>query len=1074
MTIKCIPIKEVYFDSVSGFRVLACEPLENNMDVKMNKYGNFTVSGSNINFKLKVPILLELQEKEDSKYEGEYSCVGYGGVEIANETITIPQEQEESILRQFMTKGQANNVLKAYPNFVEMILNGKAEEIKVDKIHNVGDFRFSEYVKKIEDNCDLIFFNKECWKFGINKEADIDRIRKRFKKAEQFVESFNKNPYGTMCDELGFGFEKIDHIVLNSFPELENSKIRCKYFCIDMLKMVELSGDTKINPNVISRYIKEYLPELFPHVVDVIKNDERFYYDNKTKFCSLRHTWRQEVNIAEHIKHRLEKDKTVGKCNKNFIEQFRELGVMNLTDEQMRILEIMDTGNIAVLTGPGGCVDCDTEFFTGYGWKRIADYTRGDKVLQYNENGTAKLVDPVQYVKKPCNNLWHFETKYGCNQTLCDEHRIVYWSQKGKQHECNIKDIIKKQSVPNINGWEGRFKTTFNYGGKGISLTDAEIKVMCAVICDGNFPQKRTNNYCRFHIKKDRKKERLRKIFTEANIKWTEAISAAEGYTDFYIYAPRQEKEFTEYWYNCNNRQLQVICDNILFWDGNINKTKTGKERKRFSTNVKTTAEFIQFAYTACGYRATINIRDRSGQKYLTCGKWYTRKSVEYTVNITDRTFIGLCSDCRDGHKKTQIVQVPTADGFKYCFTVPSGMLVLRRESCIFITGNCGKSASTKALIRMLEEKNKSYTLLAPTGVASKVLRQMTGRRTSTIHMLLACQGLVGEYVIIDEFSMVSVSLLSALFDYIGKNRKIVFVCDENQLPSIGAGNVIHDIISANVVPTAKLTKVFRYKSSGIVTNVTDVRNGQFNNAEKEYSDFNFIQASSNITEQILKQYQHYLDMGYKKEDILILSPFRVTDSGSHAINNIIQKKYNNHPETEAKIKVDGFDVYFKIGDRVINTKNNYHMLKWDIESGGYEFYEDEKGEIFYEEMPVYNGDLGNVVDVRNDEEGKIQVIVEWSEGIGCVEGPKIHDLLLGYCISIHKSQSAQAKCVIVVINRKGRDNFINRNILYTGLSRAQEQLSVIANQDIIENALKLQANLTRETWLEELLKSIN
>lgn len=740
MTIKCVPIKEIYFDSVSGFRVLACEPLENNMDVKMNKYGNFTVSGSNINFKLKVPILLELQEKEGSKYEGEYSCVGYGGVEIADEIITIPQEQEESILRQFMTKGQANNVLKAYPNFVELILNGKAEEIKVDKIHNVGDFRFSEYVKKIEDNCDLIFFNKECWKLGINKEADIDRIRKGFKKAEQFVESFNKNPYGTMCDELWFGFEKIDYIVLNNFPELKDSKIRCKYFCIDMLKMVELSGDTKVNPNVISRYIKEYLPELFPHVVDVIKNDERFYYDNKTKFCSLRHTWKQEVNIAEHIKHRLSLNENNVNCDKNFVEKFILANDMNLTEEQIKILRIMDNGWIGVLTGPAGS----------------------------------------------------------------------------------------------------------------------------------------------------------------------------------------------------------------------------------------------------------------------------------------------------------------------------------------------GKSFSTKALIRMLEEKNKSYTLLAPTGVASKVLRQMTGRKTSTIHMLLACQGLVGEYVIIDEFSMVSVSLLSALFDYIGKNRKIVFVCDENQLPSIGAGNVIHDIISANVVPTAKLTKVFRYKSSGIVTNVTDVRNGRFNNAEKEYSDFNFIQTKSDTIEQILKQYQHYLDMGYKKEDILILSPFRVTDSGSHAINNIIQKKYNNHPETEAKIKVDGFDIYFKIGDRVINTKNNYHMPKWDIESGGYEFYEDEKGEIFYEEMPIYNGDLGNVVDVRNDEEGKIQVVVEWSEGIGCVEGPKIHDLLLGYCISIHKSQSAQAKCVIVVINKKGRDDFINRNILYTGLSRAQEQLSVIANQDIIENALKLQANLTRETWLEELLKSIN
>ncbi len=1001
-----MPVRDLYFNPMNGYRIIACETIDDRSNIELNRYGNFTISGNNLaSYKLGQPILLEIEPKENAKYQGEYKCLGYGGIKIEHETsnITIDPSQERAILLQFMSMGQADNVLEAYPNFVEMVLNGRANEFDTNKIYNVGKVRIAEYIDKVKNNCDMIFFNKDCWAIGIDKEADIERIKQVFGKSNLFISAFQNKPYETLCDDLEFDFNKADRIVLKNFSFLEDSYERCKYFCIDMLKVNEQSGDTRINPNIISRYLKANMPILYPYIVDVIKHDDAFYYDDKLKFCSLKSTYMAEKNIADNIKHRLKLNESSGEYDEEFIEQFRTIGDMSLTDEQMKILKLMDKGWIAVLSGPGGCVDCDTEFFTGYGWKRIADYTQGDKVLQYNEDSTAELVDPVRYIKEPCNNLWHFETKYGINQTLCDEHRIVYWSRKGKQHECNIKDIIEKQSIPNATGWEGRFKTSFKYGGKGIDLTDAEIKVMCAVICDGNFPKKSTNNYCRFHIKKDRKKERLREIFTDANIEWHEATSAAEGYIDFYIYAPRREKEFTEYWYDCNNHQLQVICDNILFWDGSTNKTKTGKERKQFSTNIKSTAEFVQFAYTACGYRATIGTRDRSGQKYFTCGKWYTRKSVEYNVIITDRIFVGICSDYRAKHKKTQITQVPTVDGFKYCFTVPSGMLVLRRKDCIFITGNCGKSASTKALIRMLEAKGKSYTLLAPTGVSAKVLKNMTGRHASTVHMFLARQEPAGEYIVVDEASMLTVALLSKLFSYIGESTKVVFVCDENQLPSIGAGNVVHDLIHSGKVPVAMLTKIFRYNSSGIITNVTDVRQGNFSHADEEYDDFVYMEANAHIEDQLLWQYQNYLDQDYKMDDILILSPFRVGDFGSHAINNIIQENYNNHPKTEAEIKVDGITICFKVGDRVINTKNNYNAIRWDVERNSYEYVEDDEGNLEVNTTAIYNGDLGKIVDVRKSQDNIIQVIVQWDDAITCVEGTEINNLLLGYCVTIHK-----------------------------------------------------------------------
>lgn len=349
---------------------------------------------------------------------------------------------------------------------------------------------------------------------------------------------------------------------------------------------------------------------------------------------------------------------------------------------------------LTLVTGTAGCVDCDTEFFTGTGWKRIADFQDGDKVLQYNEDGTTSLVYPSVYHKYKCDKLWHFETKYGLNQTLSDEHTVCYKINKDHNKVRNKQfSEIKKAHEENKIGFTGQFITSFGYSGSGIDLTDEQIKIMCAIICDGSFyydnrskdySYRPSNNTCRFHIKKDRKKEKLRTLFAECNLEYREVQSAEPSYTDFYITAPRHEKEFTEYWYNCNQHQLQVICDNVLFWDGHEDGI-----RKTFSSNVKSTATFIQFAFSACGYRARLRVKDRSGQEYFTCGKFYTRKSIEYIVNISKRNLPTLCNE----RKKVPITEYRTKDGFKYCFTVPSHMWIMRREGCIVVTGNCGKSS---------------------------------------------------------------------------------------------------------------------------------------------------------------------------------------------------------------------------------------------------------------------------------------------------------------------------------------------------------------------------------------------
>lgn len=884
-------------------------------------------------------------------------------------------------------------------------------------------------------------------KYKIYSTRKFNTIHRIYTSPAEFEAKARAEPYETIYRFLNKTFKSADELILQLFPDMRKSAERCKWCCFYLLKQNESNGHTRLNASALFQQVNQYYPEVLDFVFEVVTNDGLFYYDADSKWVSIARTYENERLIADNILRRIANPA----IDKMDWKAYNKVGDIELTDEQMGLLEAVCNNSIVMLNGSAGCVDCDTEFFNGNGWKRIADYKDGDKVLQYNDDGTAELVGPLAYIKKPTDYLWHFETKYGVNQTLCDEHNIVYWSPKKVRHECKIFDIINAQ-LNKKGGWDGRFKTTFAYGGSGIDLTDEQIRVMCAVICDGSFyshVKEQNDSYyrCRFHVKKERKHERLRLLFSRANIEWREVKSAAEGYIDFYINAPMRTKQFDAYWYNCSQHQLQVICDEVMFWGGNTNTTKAGTIRNRFSTAIKETAEFLQFAFSACGQRATISVNDRSGQQYLTCGKWYTRKSIEYNVVTTNRTEVGICYDGRVNHIRTMPQQVPTIDGYKYCFTVPSHMLVLRRNGNIFITGNCGKTSTVQALTKMLDDNLKFFTLLAPTGIAAKRLKQVTGYPASTIHKFLAINGSVGDFLIIDEMSMVGVDLLATLFSRVPKKTKIILICDEAQLASISCGNIVKDIIDSDVMPIVNLTKVFRYGTSGLSTIATDIRTGKPISADMNFDDCSIVPISHKPLDDVLAVYGE-LRKQYSTNDIMILSPFNVREAGTFAINKAIQDKYNPNPVLTS-YKRQSTDIEFKAWDRIVNTKNQYHMLG--------------EGDS---EIAVMNGDIGEVLSY---DESLGVLKVAFDDGIAYLEKGDIFKQLLAYSISIHKSQGSQAKAVIVVIDST-HGFFLTRNLCYVAASRAQEKLVIVGDIDTINESLKIQEERRRNTWLKELL----
>ena len=375
------------------------------------------------------------------------------------------------------------------------------------------------------------------------------------------------------------------------------------------------------------------------------------------------------------------------------------------------------------------------------------------------------------------------------------------------------------------------------------------------------------------------------------------------------------------------------------------------------------------------------------------------------------------------------------------------------KQDVMMLTGSAGtgKSSTTKAIIEMLEANDYTYTLLSPTGIAAKRLREATGREASTIHMFLACDGNLGDYVLIDEMGMVSVHLLSMLFDKVADTTKIIFIADPSQLASIACGNIVEDMLDSGIVPVCNLTKVFRYNTSGIITIATDVRNGVNDHLTDTFTDYKFIETDTLVIKQIEQEYARLLADGYSKDDVLILSPFNKGDVGSLAINAAIQAKFNPNELSKVGHTVNDTPIYFKVGDKVINKKNEYAMPLVDDDTAF-----------------VANGDIGTVMEIVPDEK-EPYMIVRYDCGDCIVDKAHIKNTLLAYAISIHSCQGSQAKAVIVVIDRS-HVRMLSRNLCYTAVSRAQERLILIGDETAIQEGLKVQEEKERDTELCEML----
>lgn len=406
------------------------------------------------------------------------------------------------------------------------------------------------------------------------------------------------------------------------------------------------------------------------------------------------------------------------------------------------------------------------------------------------------------------------------------------------------------------------------------------------------------------------------------------------------------------------------------------------------------------------------------------------------------------------------------------------------RISLLQGAAGCGKSTSAKAIVDVCYNLGLSITLLAPTGASALRLSETTNKTASTIHLKCLKDGEINtDCLLVDECSMIDTDLFHMMIGCINNpDIRIVFVADANQLVPVNYGTPYADILMSNIVPTTVLDKVFRYGNSGIAFAGANTRQGRdfFNDEEVKnidgkitiMKDWDFYQCDNDedITKTVVDLYGKIRNNHVKKDDILILSAYNNGDCGVNLINQLIQETWNP-PKKDEKVferKVNGFGkIVFRIGDRVINTKNNYSALTYDV----WKQIEESDGLLTADDVEttvIYNGQRGDVVDILD----KVMV-VKFDEQLIVFDKLQVYNLLLSYCITYHKSQGAECGYVIGVVS-PNQSRLMTRNMMYVGNTRAKMHHINVGSVQAYKDSLRLDGVERRNTWLLDLLTSEN
>lgn len=466
--------------------------------------------------------------------------------------------------------------------------------------------------------------------------------------------------------------------------------------------------------------------------------------------------------------------------------------------------------------------------------------------------------------------------------------------------------------------------------------------------------------------------------------------------------------------------------------------------------------------------------------KYIVDGEVqyiYTKQDYDDEKYIAQKLVMldKMCASVDLGDIDRFIEKEEIRSGIKYASLQKEAIVAALRYGVMILTGGpgTGKTTVVRALIRIFESMGLSVALAAPTGRASKRLSEATSSEAKTIHRLLEMSYendgtavfkrnefdfLDEDVIIVDEASMIDSALMSALLKAIKMGARIIIIGDSDQLPSVGAGNVLHDIIESERFSTVCLTEIFRQaQESLIIRNAHAINAGQMPELSIKDNDFFFLRRSDDrqIAITVTELCRDRLPTAYgeiAKSGLQVICASRKGESGTENLNIILQAALN--PPHRAKREYKFREKVFREGDRIMQTRNNYDIV-WE------RTFDSKEGN------GIFNGDIGSIVSI-NVNEGYIEMLFDDRKVMYDIS--MLDDIEHAYAITVHKSQGSEYPIVVMPMCSAAQ-MLLTRNLLYTAVTRSQKMVVLVGREDIVKKMVENDKHVLRYTGLERRLR---
>lgn len=485
--------------------------------------------------------------------------------------------------------------------------------------------------------------------------------------------------------------------------------------------------------------------------------------------------------------------------------------------------------------------------------------------------------------------------------------------------------------------------------------------------------------------------------------------------------------------------------------------------------------EHIEKHYMNLAIDRKLMIKEADGIQYVYAASYYYMEA-NTAVMLKQ---LDISYDVPEIEIKDRIRKIEKSTGMELDDLQARAVQEAVRNGLVVITGGpgTGKTTTINTIIRYFEMEGMDIFLAAPTGRAAKRMSETTGFEARTIHRMLELNGgmegnagferneqnpLETDVIIIDEMSMVDITLMYALLKAVAAGTRLILVGDVNQLPSVGPGSVLKDIIDSEQFHVVRLTKIFRQAAqSDIIVNAHKINRGEEVTLDNKSMDFFFLKRfdANVIISVVIQLIQQKLPKFVDAEpfDIQVLTPMRKGLLGVERLNGILQQ-YLNPPEN-GKAEREHGDVIFREGDKVMQIRNNY-QLEWEIRS--------KYGLAIDKGMGVFNGDMGVIRSINTYQE---ILTVEFDEGrMVDYSFKQLEELELAYAITIHKSQGSEYPAVVIPL-LTGPRMLMNRNLLYTAVTRAKKCVTLVGNDATFQEMIANVSEQKRYTGLKNKLK---